>query len=185
VVVHDGTLRGSTTDGTGVLVPLKKKIDVKGRNVVILGAGGAARSAALALIRKGAHVTILARDVDKAEEVAGVLGCGAGALHEASMYPWDILINATPVGSGRTIHETPLPAELHRQGAVVLDMIYDPLETRFLRDARAAGGKTVDGLQMLLAQAAAQFETWTGMEAPVDIMKSAALFLAQSQEQES
>ena len=69
VVVHDGTLRGSTTDGTGVLAPLKKKIDVKGRNVVILGAGGAARSAALALIRKGAHVTLLARDADKAEEV--------------------------------------------------------------------------------------------------------------------
>jgi len=185
VVVHDGMLRGSTTDGTGVLAPLKKKIDVKGRNVVILGAGGAARAAALALIRKGAHVTLLARDADKAEEVAAVLGCGAGALHEASMYPWDILINATPVGSGPTIQQTPLPAELHRVGAVVLDMIYDPLETRFLREARAAGGKTIDGLQMLLAQAVAQFETWTGQEAPVDTMKSAALFLAQSQEEES
>ena len=182
VVVHDGMLRGSTTDGTGVLVPLKKKIDVKGRNVVILGAGGAARAAALALIRKGAHVTLLARDVDKAEEVAAALGCGAGALHEASLYPWDVLINATPVGSGDTADQTPLPAELHRAGAVVLDMIYDPLETRFLREAQAAGGKTIDGLQMLLAQAVAQFETWTGLEAPVDTMKSAALFLAQEQE---
>ena len=87
VVVHDGMLRGSTTDGTGVLVPLKKKIDVKGRNVVILGAGGAARAAALALLRKGAHVTLLARDPDKAAEVAAALGCGAGALHEASPVP--------------------------------------------------------------------------------------------------
>jgi 3-dehydroquinate dehydratase/shikimate dehydrogenase len=182
VVVNDGTLRGSTTDGMGVLVPLKKKIDVKGRNVVILGAGGAARAAALALIRKGAHVTLLARDVDKAEEVGAALGCGSGALHEASLYPWDILINATPVGSGNTVHETPLPAELHRAGAVVLDMINDPLETRFLREAQAAGGKTIDGLQMLLAQAVAQFETWTGLEAPVDTMKSAALYLAQAQE---
>jgi len=182
VVVHDGTLQGSTTDGTGVLVPLKKKIDVKGKNVVILGAGGAARAAALALMRKGAHVTVLARDVDKAEEVGTALGCGSGPLHEASLYPWDILINATPVGSGETIQETPLPIELHRAGAVVLDMIYDPLETRFLREARAAGGKTIDGLQMLLAQAVAQFETWTGLEAPVDTMKSAALFLAQGQE---
>ena len=66
VVVHDGMLRGSTTDGTGVLVPLKKKVDVKGKNVVILGGGGAARAAALALMGKGAHVTLLARDVDKA-----------------------------------------------------------------------------------------------------------------------
>ncbi len=182
VVAHDGMLRGSTTDGTGVLVPLKKKIDMKGLNVVILGAGGAARAAALALIRKGARVTLLARDVDKAEEVGGALGCRSGALHEASLYPWDILINATPVGSGETVDQTPLPADLHRPGAVVLDMIYDPLETRFLREARAAGGKTIDGLQMLLAQAVAQFETWTGLEAPVDTMKSAALFLAQGQE---
>jgi shikimate dehydrogenase len=72
--------------------------------------------------------------------------------------------------------------DLHRAGAVVLDMIYDPLETRFLREAKAAGGKTIDGLQMLLAQAVAQFETWTGLEAPVDVMKSAALFLAQEGE---
>jgi shikimate dehydrogenase len=98
------------------------------------------------------------------------------------MYPWDILINATPVGSGSTVNETPLPAELHRAGAVVLDMIYDPMETRFLREAEAAGGKTIDGLQMLLAQAVAQFETWTGQEAPVETMKSAALYLAQEQE---
>jgi shikimate dehydrogenase len=182
VVVHDGMLRGSTTDGTGVLVPLKKKVDVKGKNVVILGAGGAARAAALALMGKGAHVTLLARDVDKAEEVGTAIGCGSGALHEASLYPWDILINATPVGSGDTIQETPLPMDLHRAGAVVLDMIYDPLETRFLREAKAAGGKTIDGLQMLLAQAVAQFETWTGLEAPVDVMKSAALFLAQEGE---
>jgi shikimate 5-dehydrogenase len=131
---------------------------------------------------KGAHVTLLARDVDKAEEVGTALGCGSGALHEASLYPWDILINATPVGSGDTIQETPLPMDLHRAGAVVLDMTYDPLETRFLREAKAAGGKTIDGLQMLLAQAVAQFETWTGLEAPVDIMKSAALFLAQEHE---
>lgn len=182
VVVHDGMLRGSTTDGTGVLVPLKKKIDVKGRNVVILGAGGAARAAALALTRKGAHVTVLARDLDKAEEVAAALGCGSGALHEAALFPWDILINATPVGSGKTANQTPLPAELHRAGSVVLDMIYDPLETRLLREARAAGCRTIDGLQMLLAQAVAQFETWTGLEAPVNVMKSAALFLAQEQE---
>ena len=155
---------------------------MKGKNVVILGAGGAARAAALALMSKGAHVTLLARDVDKAEEVATALGCGGGALHEASLHPWDILINATPVGSGETIQETPLPADLHRAGAVVLDMIYDPLETRFLREAKAAGGKTIDGLQMLLAQAVAQFETWTGLEAPVDVMKSAALFLAQQEE---
>ncbi len=182
VVVHDGLLRGSTTDGTGVLVPLKKKIDVKGRTVVILGAGGAARSAAVSLARKGAQVTLLARNAQRVAEVATALGCGSGALADAARHPWDILINATPVGSGKSAEETPLPAELHRPGSVVLDMVYDPLETRFLREATAAGCRTIDGLQMLLAQAVAQFETWTGLEAPVDTMKSAALFLAQEQE---
>ena len=182
VVVHDGMLRGSTTDGTGVLVPLKKRIDVKGRKVVILGAGGAARAAALALAAKGAKVTLLARDAAKAAEVAASLRCASGALGEAERHPWDILINATPVGSGASADETPLPAEWHRPGAVVLDMIYDPLETRFLREAQAAGGRIIGGLEMLIAQAVAQFETWTGLEAPVDTMKSAALFLAQEQE---
>src|SRR5262249_32183503 len=133
VVVNDGTLRGSTTDGRGVLAPLKKRIDVKGRAVVILGAGGAARAAALALTRRGAHVTLLARDVTKAAPVAATLGCQAGTLEAAGSYSWDILVNATPVGSGASIGETPLPAEYHRAGAVVLDMVYDPLETRFLR----------------------------------------------------
>jgi len=182
VVVHDGLLRGSTTDGTGVLVPLKKRIDVKGRAVVILGAGGAARAAALALTRKGAHVTMLARDGTKAAQVAATLGCEAGALSAAENYPWDILINATPVGSGASVEDSPLPAESHRPGAVVLDMVYDPLETRFLREAQAAGGRVINGLEMLLAQAVAQFETWTGLEAPVAAMKSTALYLAQEQE---
>jgi 3-dehydroquinate dehydratase/shikimate dehydrogenase len=182
VVVHDGLLRGSTTDGTGVLVPLKKRIDVKGRAVVILGAGGAARAAALSLARKGSRVTLLARDRSRAEEVAGALGCAAGALADADRHAWDVLINATPVGSAPHADETPLPAERHRPGSVVLDMVYDPLETRFLREAQAAGCKTIGGLEMLLAQAVAQFETWTGLEAPVDAMKSTALYLAQEQE---
>ena len=182
VVVHDGLLRGSTTDGTGVLVPLKKKIEVKGKTAVILGAGGAARAAALALTGKGARVTLLARDAARAAEVASALGCASGRLADAGSLAWDVLINATPVGTRASAEETPLPAGLHRPGAVVLDMVYDPLETRFLREAEAAGGRTIDGLQMLLAQAVAQFETWTGLEAPVDTMKSAALFLAQAQE---
>src|SRR5262249_34669608 len=126
VVVHDGMLRGSTTDGTGVLVPLKKRTEVKGRHVVILGAGGAARAAALALTRKGAHVTLLARDRAKAGPVAATLGCHAGTLDAAGSYEWDILINATPVGSGAAVEETPLPSEYHRAGAIVLDMVYDP-----------------------------------------------------------
>jgi len=182
VVVHDGMLQGSTTDGIGVLVPLKKRIDVKGRRVVIGGGGGAARAAALALMRKGAQVTLLARDPRQAEEVAAALGCASGALADAGQHPWDVLINATPVGSRASADQAPLPADRHRKGTVVLDMVYDPLETRFLREAQAADCRIIDGLEMLLAQAVAQFETWTGLEAPADLMKSTALYLAQEQE---
>ncbi|PYQ13050.1 MAG: shikimate dehydrogenase [Acidobacteria bacterium] len=181
VVVHDGALRGSTTDGIGVLAPLKKRLDVKGRAVVILGAGGAARAAALALKRKGARVTLVARRSGQAASVASALGCAHAGLPDLPRLAWDVLINATPAGSAAHPDESPFPAK-HRPGTVVLDMVYEPLETRFLRDAQQAGCTIIDGLEMLLAQAVAQFETWTGLEAPLDVMKSAALFLAQEQE---
>jgi 3-dehydroquinate dehydratase / shikimate dehydrogenase len=181
VVVNDGTLRGSTTDGIGVVGPLKKRGELKGKAVVMVGAGGAARSAALALRRKGARVTVLARDPRQAVEAAAAAGCAPGALEDLPRHIWDILINATPVGSAAAPDETPVPQKLHRRGAIVLDMVYDPLETRLLREARAAGCTTIDGLEMLLAQAMAQFETWTGLEAPVEAMTAAAARIAREQ----
>lgn len=183
VVVHDGVLQGSTTDGVGILAPLKKRIDVKGKPVVILGAGGAARAAALALVRRGAHVTVLARDADKAAFVAASVGCGFGAIDDVASQAFEVLINATPVGSTDAPNQVPVPASVHRPGSVVFDMVYDPLETQFLRDAQAAGATVINGLEMLLAQAVVQFEVWTGRDAPVQEMKSAALFLAQGQEE--
>jgi len=179
VVVHEGTLRGSTTDGIGVVAPLKKRGELKGKAVVIVGAGGAARAAAFALRRKGARVTLAARNPGQAAEAAAATGCGHAALADLSKQAWDILINATPVGSAAAPAETPVPQGLHRRGTIVLDMVYDPLETRLLREARAAGCIAIDGLEMLLAQAVAQFETWTGLEAPVEAMTAAAARIAQ------
>jgi 3-dehydroquinate dehydratase / shikimate dehydrogenase len=182
VVVHEGTLRGSTTDGIGVVGPLKKRVELKGKAVVIVGAGGAARAAALSLRRKGARVTLLARNPRQAAEAAAAAGCAPGSLEALPHHVWDILINATPVGSASAPAETPVPGKLHRRGTLVLDMVYDPLETRLLREARAAGCTTIDGLEMLLAQAVVQFETWTGLEAPVEAMRAAAARIAQEQE---
>ncbi|HEY7509315.1 MAG TPA: shikimate dehydrogenase [Vicinamibacteria bacterium] len=182
VVVKNGALQGSTTDGAGVLIPLRRRIEVKGRSVVILGAGGAARAAALALRRKGARVTLLGRDLLQAGDAAQAAGCAHGALKDVATYPWDILINATPIGSATNPDLTPVPARLHRPGTIVFDMVYDPLATRFLREAQAAGCTIIDGLEMLLSQAIVQFETWTGLEAPVEAMRSAALYLVQEQE---
>jgi 3-dehydroquinate dehydratase/shikimate dehydrogenase len=181
VVVDGGTLRGSTTDGIGVLAPLKRRGEIKGWSVVIVGAGGAARAAAHALKRKGAAVTVVARNAAQAGALAAQLGCRSAALATLRALTWDVLINATPVGSGALVEESPVPASWHRPGSLVFDMVYEPLETRLLREAQAAGCATIGGLEMLVAQAAAQFETWTGLEAPLDVMKSTALYLAQEQ----
>jgi shikimate dehydrogenase len=173
VVREDQALLGSSTDGVGVLTPLKKRIDPNGKNVVVIGAGGAARAAAFALHHAGAFVTVLARDEEKATAVAHAVGCGGDALAMLADHAWDILINATPVGGVTMVHDTPVPPQLHRRGSVVLDMVYVPQETRLLREARAAGCQAIGGLEMLLAQAEGQFETWTGRKAPTDIMREA------------
>lgn len=181
VVVHDtGQLHGTSTDGLGVVTPLRKRGEIKGKSVLILGAGGAARAAAAALEERGATVRILARNREKALQVGAEVGCAAGDLSVLLNSQWDILINATPVGGGSLAEQTLVPKALLKSGSTVLDMIYDPLETRLLREAAQAGCTVISGFEMLLAQAAAQFEVWTGNEAPIDAMRSAALLLAQT-----
>ena len=180
VVQPTGQLHGTSTDGLGVVTPLRKRGDIKGKSVMILGAGGAARATAVALEERGARVRLLARNREKAEQVGAEVGCAAGDLGVLLNSQWDILINATPVGGGSLIEQTLVPKALLRRGATVFDMIYDPLETRLLREAAEAGCVTIGGFEMLLAQAATQFEVWTGMAAPVDAMRSAALLLVQT-----
>jgi 3-dehydroquinate dehydratase/shikimate dehydrogenase len=180
----DDTLAGSSTDGIGVLSPLEERTEVQGKNVVIVGAGGAARAAAFALQRAGAFVTVLARDPEKAAEVALVASCGSGELSGLSDRTWDILINATPIGGAAMVHEAPVPPKLHRRGSIVFDMVYVPQETRLLRDARAAGCQTIGGLEMLLAQAEGQFVAWTGRPAPSDVMRQAVVDYLVAQEEE-
>lgn len=179
VVRDGGRLRGSNTDGAGVVGPLRRRTRLEGKRVVILGAGGAARAAAFALRAEGARVTVLARDPGQAAPVAAAVSCAHGALGDLGSYPWDILVNATPVGGHTQPGLSPVPKALHRPGTIVFDMVYDPLETPLLREAQDAGCTIVDGLEMLLAQAALQFERWTGRPAPLEAMKSAALFLVQ------
>ena len=140
---------------------------------MVLGAGGAARAAAFSLRKKGAAVTLLARDPDKAAEAARAIGCDYGPLSSAGERPFDAVINATPLGGGTHQALSPWPAAAHRKGSVAFDMVYDPVDTRLLREAKKAGAVTVSGLEMLLAQAVGQFEAWTGMHAPQDVMRHA------------
>jgi 3-dehydroquinate dehydratase/shikimate dehydrogenase len=173
VLVHDGQLRGSTTDGLGITVSLRGRCELKGREVVILGGGGAARAGAMALVRKGARVTVAARDLGQAELIVASVGGQAADLSSIGSLHWDVLINATPVGSKAQVDETLVPTEKHGAESIVLDMVYDPPLTRLLREAIEAGCAVVRGTEMLVAAAAARFEAWTGVEAPMPAMDEA------------
>ena len=175
VLAQDGRLVGMSTDGDGVLLPLRRRLDPSGRGVVILGAGGAARAAAFALVRAGASVTIAARRTEQAREAAAATGAEACSLEEAARLAYDVLVNATPLGSGAFPGVSPLPPAALRSGSLVFDMVYEPQETPLLAAARARGCTTIDGVEMLVAQATGQFEAWTGETAPVGAMTEAAL----------
>jgi len=107
--------------------------------------------------------------------VAAATGCASSALDGLAGLAWDVLVNATPLGSGAFPGEAPVRAEALRPGAVVFDMVYEPRETPLLAAARARGCRTIDGVEMLVAQAVGQFEAWTGASAPVEAMTEAAL----------
>jgi adenylyltransferase/sulfurtransferase len=151
VVVRDGRWKGYNTDRDGVLEPLAKLGELRGKKAVIVGAGGAARAAAQALVEKEASVLVLARAGSRAEALAGAFGCEWGPLSRLSSERWDLLVNATPV--------SPL-VESIPPGSMVFDMVTLPEETALVRKAREAGASIVAGLEMLAAQAAPQAELW-------------------------
>jgi shikimate dehydrogenase len=159
----DGLIVGDNTDAGGLLDALGEPVP---GSALVLGAGGAARAAAWALREAGSEVTIWNRTARRAETLARELGVGAGTADA------ELLVNATSVGMGSD--DMPVPArELHAD-QVVADIVVHPLDTAFLRAARAAGALTVDGLGMLVHQAARAFTLWTGVAAPVGVMRQAA-----------
>jgi 3-dehydroquinate dehydratase/shikimate dehydrogenase len=174
VSVSSDGLNGSSTDGRGVIQPLQVFGSVSGQNIALIGAGGAARAAAAALKAQGAGVTVLARDPEKATKVARTIGCGSADLRAFPAGSWDVVVNATPVGSRSFGESLPIPADSLKPEMTVFDMVYDPLETPLLGAARELGCTTIDGLRMLVAQAVGQFETWTGEKAPIEVMEAAA-----------
>lgn len=182
-----GQLIGYTTDGLGALNALKYAgSNPYGRKVVILGAGGASRSISLALANYARELVILNRTLERVEglvaelrRIYGSTSIRAGPLSrrvlEEELRDADILVNATSVGMRPNVDETPVKRDLLHGNLTVFDIIYDPLETRLLREARSLGAKTVDGLSMLVHQGALSFEIWTGVKAPIEVMREAAL----------
>ena len=171
VVNTGGRLAGYNSDAHGAVKALLEKTPVKDRHVVILGAGGAARAIGFGLKKEGGRVCILNRTFEKARSLADLLQADARPLSDFPDIPCDILINTTSVGMHPETDAMPVPAgDLHAQ-MTVMDIIYNPLQTRLLQAAQAAGAQTIDGVAMFVYQGAMQFELWTGKAAPVDLMK--------------
>ena len=176
VKIENGKLFGYNTDASGFIRPLKDLHgDLKGANAIVAGAGGAARACIHALKDEGVDVTVMARDKSKASSIANEFGIASTALNtDHRTLTTDILVNATPLGT-RGDREGDSIATAAELGSVklVYDLVYNPSETRLLREAKEAGAKTLGGLEMLIAQGARQFEIWTEGEAPVKEMKAA------------
>jgi shikimate dehydrogenase len=173
IVNVDGRLQGWNTDLIGAVAALTEKTPLAGKAAAVLGAGGAARAVAFGVMAEGGRVTIFNRGRQRGEALAAELGAEFRPLSEFTSGACDLLINATPVGMAPAAGESPVPAERLRPGLVVMDIVYNPIRTRLLREAVAAGCVAIDGLAMFIRQGARQFELWTGLPAPVDIMRMA------------
>ena len=185
VVREDDQLIGHNTDGKGFLRSSREDagVDPKGKRIVFLGSGGAARAMTVELALAGAaHITIVNRTPSRGQELAKLLREKTPA--EAQFVHWqaeyvvppeaDILVNATPVGLFPNVEEMPLVVMASiRPDLLVCDVIPNPPRTAFLRAAEARGARTLDGLGMLVYQGAIAFQMWTGVEAPVNVMRRA------------
>ena len=172
VAVQDGKWMGWNTDAAAVVEVLTKRLRLGGSRILILGAGGAARSAAFALRGEGAEIFIAARREIRAQKLAKAISALAIPWTSADGLEVDAVINATPIGM--TPNSEGMPIDLARlRVRVVFDMVYHPMETRFLAEGRGRGMTTITGLEMLVAQGARQFEIWTGESAPRALMEQA------------
>jgi 3-dehydroquinate dehydratase/shikimate dehydrogenase len=171
ITVRNGRWLGANTDVEGFLAPLVRRIALEGARVSVIGSGGAARAVAVALASRRARVTICARNAADARAIADLVEGSAGDFPPRPS-SWDVLVNATPVGSEKA-PGTPM-GNVPLDGAIVFDLVYAPADTELLRSARAAGCQTIGGIEMLIAQAERQFELWTGQRPPAGLFEAAA-----------
>ena len=171
---------GHNTDGIGAVKALAASgVDIPDSRILILGAGGAARAVAYQLAKDGARVTIANRTLGRAQDLAGNVrsvgnanGTGLEELPELTANA-DIIINTTSVGMHPDTDRTLVTADMMHTGQVIFDIVYSPLETRLLLEAKKAGAVTIDGIRMLVLQGAESFRIWTGIKPPVGVMEQA------------
>ncbi|KPA10016.1 shikimate 5-dehydrogenase [Candidatus Magnetomorum sp. HK-1] len=184
-VIHEqDRLMGLGTDGTGALKALiESDVEIDGKNILMLGAGGAARAISFTLAQNTRLKELLVLDIDEAQlrgltndlETGTDATVKSGLMSENTlseeMEKADIIIHCTPIGMHPNVDASLIPPELFRPGQVVFDIVYTPLETKLLAEARSRGLKVIPGVEMFINQAVLQFEHFTGVEAPVEVMR--------------
>lgn len=186
ILNKENKLFGLNTDGVGALRALRENgVELKGRKILLLGAGGAARAIAYSMAKEGDELAVLNRTLKPVQDLAKLLEktvnkrIYAGLLSpkeiQQNIQDSDILINATSVGMKPKPDESLVAPKLLRHNLAVMDIVYNPIETKLTKDAKALGAKVVSGVEMLIYQGAASFEIWTGKSAPIKVMRQAAL----------
>ncbi len=173
IVNTGGKLKGYNTDVVGAIRSIKDVMALNNKKVAMIGAGGAARAIGVGLVEEGAEVIILNRTVEKAERLAGDLNCRFSGIDPAKLKNCDLIINTTSVGMFPRSDETIL-TEIPDK-AVIMDIVYYPLETELLKLAKQNGNTTITGFGMFIYQAAAQYKLFTGNEPPLDVMEKVSL----------
>jgi shikimate dehydrogenase len=189
ICLRDQKLTGDNTDAPGFLADLKRFISDQEsqieKSALILGAGGSARAVAYALLCDNWRVTIAARRIEQAQHLARSfknyqllrsipLGTVTDFDSQILQSPTSLLVNTTPIGMTPDIDQSPLPQNISiPKGTMIYDLVYNPRETKLVKDARAQGLKATTGLGMLIEQAARAFQLWTGHEPPRDILRDA------------
>jgi 3-dehydroquinate dehydratase/shikimate dehydrogenase len=170
VVRRGANLVGTNTDAPAALDAIERKMKVGGRTVLVVGTGGAARAIVYEAKKRGAFVVIANRTVDKARTLAAELGVTYTSLAEIRKLECDILVNATPVGMTPHVNESPLPRQILNR-KVIFDVVYNPVMTRLLREARSVTATTIPGTEMYVNQAARQSYLYTGRQPDMKLMR--------------
>jgi shikimate dehydrogenase len=175
IVNNNGSLIGYNTDSRGALEALRTKTAIQGKSVAIIGAGGAARAIGFGLKSAAGRLTILNRSRTNGERLAADLRADFLPLNEWQPNRYEILINTTPIGMHPETDASPIPKNDLSKEMVVMDIVYNPIKTRLLKEAEAKNCRTINGVSMFVFQGAQQFELWTGQKAPVEVMQNSVL----------